>query len=115
MAEEIPIEALTHDDFFSRAVLTLMSAEGPLERFKIDTNRKVIEVELRINGIGVPLRPLIERLENEFGRLVDEESGQKVLETFRGRQAKIEELLYKTELALKDELREHGLLRDDEG
>jgi len=97
MAEEVSIEEIVKNDFFGFAVLSLMASLG-LDKF---------------NGIETPFRPLLQRLEEERERIVNELAGQKILEAFKERTGAIQDLLYDAERALKSELKEKGLLRDE--
>lgn len=119
MAEEISInDIVLTRDFFGDALLSLISQD------MIFTNkdavasikeRRVVRVEIRVEGIEVSTRTFVSRLETAFQHSIEKGISEGVAAKLQGPLLKIREMLMRVDQKIEDALEQEGLLSPEEG
>lgn len=118
MSEQIDLDKLTGQrDWLNVCFFKLVSGKNQSQFDSIIQsikNSKMVDIEVKINGVEFLFSELVESLSNEFDFAVKREAGEKIQEVFGEKINSLRDLLHEAERDLRDKLRANDFIPQDE-
>lgn len=101
-------------DFFSAFMMgCITDGKVNIKDLNIIPETTHLDIELKINGIEIPIKPFVESIESQLHRMTNEAATKLILDKFKERSSRIQDILHGAERSLKDELQKVGLLEEE--